>query len=186
MTNTDDRPELEDKLSELEILRQSLEETKAKEKDYYDQLLRLTAEFQNYRKRSETRISDSRLQGKGDVLIPVINLCDALIQAEIASQKTTEVESLKKGLSLLKAQFEKFLADQGLISIKSIGEKLDPLKHEAIVQVERADVDEGIIVDEIQRGYSLNGIIVRPSRVSVSKKPTDHATIEVKEETQHG
>lgn len=170
-----DRPELEEKLSELEILRQSLEDSKAKEKGVFDQLLRLTAEFQNFRNRAESRIADSRIAGREDVLLSIISLCDALIHAELSTRQATDSESVKKGLSMVLAQFEKFLTDQGLIAIKAKGEKLDPSKHEAIARVQNAELEEGTIVDEIQRGYTLNGQIVRPSRVSVAAKPVQAA-----------
>lgn len=165
-----ERPELDEKLAELEILRQSLDEAKAKEKDIYDQLLRLSAEYQNFRKRSETRIQESRRAGREDVLLAVISLYDALVQAEASSRGATDVETLKKGLTLVKEQVEKFLLDQGLVPIKSKGEKLDPRHHEAIAQIEKNDLEEGTVVDEIQRGYMLDGRVVRPARVSVAAK----------------
>lgn len=163
-------PELETKLSELDILKQSLDEAKAKHADIYDQFLRLNAEFQNFRKRSETQITQSRKAGKEDVLLQVISLADALIHAQLSSQKATDVEALKKGLTMVLGQFEKFLTDQGLVAITAKGEKLDPSKHEAIARVPSADLEEGTVVDEIQRGYTLNGQIVRPARVSVAAK----------------
>ncbi len=167
----EDRPELQEKLSELEILRQSLEESKMKEKECRDQLLRVSAEFQNYRKRAENRMAEARRQGGEDVLLHVVALSDALAQADSSSRKATDVEMLKEGLSLMRQQFEKFLKEAGLLPIPSIGEKLDPHRHEAIAQVERDDIEEGIITDEIQRGYTLDGRVVRPSRVTVSVKP---------------
>ena len=109
----------EEVLSEVESLKKALSEAKEKEKDVFDQLLRLTAEFQNFRKRSEARIIDSRKAGKEDVLLPIISLTDALIQAESSSRHATNVESLKKGLTMVLGQFEKFLADQGLVQIKA-------------------------------------------------------------------
>lgn len=163
-------PELETKLSELDILKQSLDEAKAKHADIYDQFLRLNAEFQNFRKRSETQIAQSRKAGKEDVLLQIISLADALIHAQLSSQQATDAESLKKGLAMVLGQFEKFLADQGLVAIKAKGEKLDPSKHEAIARVPSDDLEEGTVVDEIQRGYTLNGQIVRPARVSVAAK----------------
>jgi molecular chaperone GrpE len=169
------RPELAEKLDELEILRQSLEQAKAKEQDTYDQLLRQTAEFQNFRKRSETSLSEARKAGKEAVLLQIISLADALVHAEVANQKATDVESMKKGLSMVLKQFEKFLADQGLVPIKAKGEKLDPHQHEAIARIPSAELEEGTIVDEIQRGYTLNGQIVRPARVSVATKPLETA-----------
>src|SRR4051812_25799453 len=102
--NLEIRPELEEKLSELEILRQSLEESKTKEKDVFDQLLRQTAEFQNFRKRSESRIIESRKAGKEDVLLQIISLADALVQAELSNRKATDAEAIKKGLTLVLQQ----------------------------------------------------------------------------------
>jgi molecular chaperone GrpE len=168
-------PELDQKLSELEILKQSLDEAKAKEKDVFDQLLRLNAEFQNFRKRSEARIIESRKAGREDVLLQIISLSDTLSQAVAANQNATDIASIKKGLSMLLGQFEKFLTDQGLVTIKAKGEKLDPSKHEAILRVPHEELEEGMIVDEIQRGYTLNGQLVRPARVSVAVKPVSTA-----------
>lgn len=93
---TDERPELEAKLSELEILKQSLEEVRAKERSVYDQLLRMGAEFENYRKKAEQRVSDARKMGQEDVLLEAIGMGDALIQAVSASKGATDIESLKK------------------------------------------------------------------------------------------
>lgn len=170
-------PALDQKLSELEILRQSLMEAKAKAKENFDQLLLQTAEYQNFRKRSEARISEARKAGKEDVLLQIISLADTLIHAELATQKATDAESVKQGLSMVLKQFEKFLADQGLQTIKAKGEKLDPSLHEAIARVPSSELDEGTIVDEIQRGYTLNGQIVRPARVSVAvQSPSGMAT----------
>ncbi|MBV9080400.1 MAG: nucleotide exchange factor GrpE [Elusimicrobia bacterium] len=177
-----DRPELVEKLSELEILRQSLDDVKAKEKDLYDQLLRLNAEYQNFRKRSETQIASARRTGREDVLIHVISLADAILQAADASERAKDVDSLKKGLRLLRDQFEKFLLDQGLSPIETKGKILDPHLHEAIAQVHDANLEEGAIVDEVQRGYTLNGQIVRPARVRVAAKPESAHAEKKKEE----
>ena len=183
---SEERPELAEKLSELEILRQSLEESKKKEKDVFDQLLRLNAEFQNFRKRSETRITESRRAGKEDVLGSIISLCDAMAQAEISSRNATDAETLRRGLALLKDQFDKFLTEQGLVPIKTKGEKMDPLKHEAVAVVETTDHEEGTIVDEIQRGYTLFDRVVRPSRVRVASKPKVAARTQGHQEEHHG
>lgn len=169
----EERPELEAKLSELDILKQSLDEAKLREKNIYDQLLRLGADFENYRKRADQRISDARNFGREDVIMDILTLGDALIQAEASSQTATDLESLKKGISLVLSQFEKFLKDQRIDRIIATGEKVDPHKHEVLAQVEKDDVEEGIIVDEIQRGYSRDGHVIRFSKVRVASKPTN-------------
>ena len=181
----DDRPDLAEKLSELDILRQSLDAAKAKEKDTYDQLLRQAAEFQNFRRRNESRIGEARRAGKEEMLIQIIALADVLSQAESASRGATDVETLKKGLALVKQQLDKFLSDQGLVSIPSKGEKLDPTRHEAIARVVRPELEEGTIVDEIQRGYTLNGQVVRPARVSVAAANPESQQANMEEE-HHG
>ena len=185
MTEETERPELDGKLAELEILRQSFDEAKAKEKDVYDQLLRLNAEYQNFRKRSETRITEARSAGREDVLLNIISLADAMAMAEQSSAKATDVGVLKQGLKLLREQFDKFLTEQGLVSITAAGEVMDPHRHEAIAQVFDANVPEGTIVDEVQKGYTLNGQVVRPARVRVAAKPQEVAQSKSEEDQNH-
>lgn len=178
----EERPELHEKLSELEILRQSLDEVKKKERELFDQLLRLNAEFQTFRRRSEQRIGEARRAGKEEVLGNVIQLADAMAHAQLASDAATDAETLKKGIRLLREQVDRFLADQGLVAIEAAGKKLDPQVHEAIAQVIDAGLEEGTIVDEIQRGYTMNGTVVRPSRVRVAAGPAEMAQSQSKEE----
>ena len=172
----DERPELQAKLSELEILRQSLDASKIKEKELYDQLLRLGAEFENFRKRAELRVGDSRKAGREDVLINVVDLSDILVQADESSRHATNVETLKQGLSLVRQQFEKFLTDQNVVLIKTKGEKLDPHLHEAVAQHPTNEVEEGVIVEEVQRGYKLFDRVLRHARVKVACKLETEAT----------
>lgn len=163
----DDRPELSQKLSELEILKQSLDEAKAREKELYDQLLRLTAEYQTFRRRNEERGPELRRAGREDVLLKAISLADGLLQAEAASRDAKDVEALKKGITLVREQFERFLADHGVKAIEARGRMLDPHLHEALSQLP-ADAEEGTILDEIQRGYVIDGRVIRPARVVVA------------------
>ena len=182
---SDDRPELVQKLSELEILRQSLEAAKPRGDNLLDKLLRLKADLTHFRKRSETQQSEARRAGREDILTPVIILSDAFVQAENATKQATDINSLKQGLAMVQQQFEKFLKDQGLVPIKSVGEKFDPHQHEAIVQEVNEDLEEGTILNEIQRGYALKGRVIRPARVSVSTKPKDGASNESPQEDNH-
>lgn len=181
----EERPELDQKLSELEILRQSLEEARAKEKDTYDRFLRLAAEFDNYRKRMETRATEARRAGKEEVLVQAISLCDALIQAQNASENASDVGTLKEGVKLMLNQFEKFLSDQGLVAIKAKGEKMNPHLHEAVIQDAVPDIEEGVILEEIQRGYTMSDRVVRPSRVRVAAKPKEESPAISSEEEHH-
>jgi len=182
----DERPELAEKLSELEILRQSFDDVKAKEKDLQDQILRQNAEYQTFQRRSEKRVSEARRAGKEEVLGYVLSLSDAMAHAQLSAESARDVEVLKTGIRLLKEQVEKFLADQGLVAIEATGKKLDPHLHEAIAQVIDPSLEDGTIVDEIQKGYTMDGSIVRPSRVRVSARPAELAQGQSKEEQDNG
>src|SRR4051812_11026210 len=91
-------PELEEKLAELSILKEGLDESKKKATEYYDQLLRLTAEFDNYRKRMDKEKADARQWGKQEVLAPLIGLIDVFNQALEQSRTAKEVKPVLQGL----------------------------------------------------------------------------------------
>src|SRR5438067_396942 len=94
-------PELEEKLSELAILQEAVAENKQKAAEYYDQLLRLKAEFDNYRKRVEKEKSEARLWGKQDVLMPLLSLVDVFEQALAQTQAAKDVKQVVQGLEFL-------------------------------------------------------------------------------------
>src|SRR4051812_37963089 len=98
-------PELEEKLSELEVLRQSLEESKQKAAEYYDQLLRLKAEFDNYRKRVEKEKAENRTWGKEEVLLPLIGLVDVFEQALAQAHKAKDLTQVVQGVDMLHKNF---------------------------------------------------------------------------------
>src|SRR6476646_6177805 len=91
-------PELEEKLSELSILQQALEEAKQKAADYYDQLLRLQAEFDNFRKRKEKEKSEAKTWGKQEVLTPLLSLVDVFEQAMAQANAASDTKQVLKGL----------------------------------------------------------------------------------------
>ncbi|MCB4792618.1 MAG: nucleotide exchange factor GrpE [Elusimicrobia bacterium] len=165
----------DEKLSELEILRQSVEENKKKAEDYYDQLLRLKAEFENYRNRMEKEKQTHRLWGKEEILLKQIDLLDVIEQAYESMNSNASPESIKKGLELIKIEFSKMLSSEGIKEIESLGQKFDPNFHEAIEQLETKEEEEGKILGVMQKGYMFGGRMIRPARVKVAKNQTaDH------------
>jgi molecular chaperone GrpE len=159
----------EEKLSELEILQQSLEEKKKQADEYYDQLLRLKADFENFRRRTE-RDKQAHLQwGKEEILLKQIGLLDVLEHALQSARTSTNIESIQKGLELIRQEFAKMIYSEGIAEIESQGKKFDPSVHDAIEQVE-SDQPEGTVLETVQKGYQLNGRLIRPAKVKVSKK----------------
>jgi molecular chaperone GrpE len=165
--------ELDEKLSELTILQQSVEEQKAKAAEYFDQLLRLRAEFDNYRKRVEKEKVEARQWGKQEVLMPLLSLVDVFEQAMVQAQNAKDVKQVAVGLEFLHKNFSSFLKSEGLAPIEMIGKVFDPHFAEAVEQAEVEGDQVGQVLDEIQRGYSFNGRVIRPARVrvGVAKQP---------------
>ncbi|MBN1822906.1 MAG: nucleotide exchange factor GrpE [Endomicrobiales bacterium] len=159
----------DEKVSELEILKQSLDEKKKQAGDYYDQLLRLRAEFDNFRKRTERDKKNHLAWGKEEILLKQVSLLDVIEQA--ASIKLTEnnAKSIQQGLELIKQEFVKMLSSEGIVEIECLGGKFDPNLHEAIEQVESEDEEE-TVKEVFQKGYMLNNRVIRPAKVKVSKK----------------
>lgn len=157
------------KTSELEILRQSLEEAKLKAGDYYDQLLRLKAEFDNYRKRMEREKADARRWGKEEIVLRLVSLMDVMEQAELAAHRAPDIKAVIFGLDMLYGEFKRLLKDEGLEEVTAVaGEPYDHNLQEAVETVESEGAD-GRILSVLQKGYRFQGTLFRPARVKISK-----------------
>jgi molecular chaperone GrpE len=167
-TNIIDETAREEKLTELDILKQSLEDKNRKAGDYYDQLLRLQAEFDNYRKRVEKEKRDHLIWGKEKVLLKQISLIDMLEHASQSIKGTTNIEKIIEGIELIKKEFEKIVYSEGIEEIDSVGVKFDPNLHEAIEHVD-SPKEEGTVTEVLQKGYTLNGRVIRPAKVKVAR-----------------
>jgi molecular chaperone GrpE len=145
----------------------------AKAPDYYDQLLRLKAEFDNYRKRMEKEKAEARLWGKQDVLMPLLSLVDVFEQAMTQAEKAKDVKQVAVGLEFLHRNFSGFLKSEGLSTIDLVGKPFDPHLAEAVEQVEVEGDQVGQVLSELQKGYSFQGRVIRPARVrvGVAKQP---------------
>lgn len=139
----------------------------AKERDeYLDGWQRSRAELVNYKKDESKRIDDMMKFANGALIRDLIMVIDNFALAIMAMEKQGSVE---QGIYLIKAQLEDILKQYGLEKMPvTVGEPFDPAKHEAIASVE-SDLASGSVVEEIERGYYLNGKLIRPSRVKVAQ-----------------
>ncbi len=159
--------EVDEKVAELSILQQSVEDQKAKAAEYFDQLLRLRAEFDNYRKRVEKEKIEARHWGKQDVLMPLLSLVDVFEQAMAQAQNATDVKQVSVGLEFLHKNFSSFLKSEGLSPLELVGKPLDPHVAEVMEQVEVDGDQVGNVLAEIQKGYRFQDRVIRPARVRV-------------------
>ncbi|OEG70207.1 hypothetical protein ATZ36_05635, partial [Candidatus Endomicrobiellum trichonymphae] len=114
----------DEKICELEILKQSIEEKKKQVQDYYDQLLRLKADFENYRRRSEKEKKDYLEWGKEKILIKQISIDDVLRQALKSAESGNNIESIVLGLEMISKEFSKMMKEEGVEEIEC--DKFDP------------------------------------------------------------
>ena len=154
--------ELPPEKSEAEILKEELAESKNK-------LLRALADFDNYKKRIAIE-RDQFVQFANESLISeLLPVIDGFGRAMEAAGKIKAGEEMVKGLALIKRQLEDVLKKHGVAEIEALGKPYNANLHEAILQKEHKG-PEGVIIEEMQKGYSLHGRVVRPSMVIVSKR----------------
>lgn len=144
-----------------------LDEQKKKAAEYFDQLLRLKAEFENYRRRVEKEKADARLWGKRDVIMPLLQLVDVFEQALEQTEKATDVKQVARGLEFLHKNFASFLKAEGLDAVAVVGKPVDPQTAEVVEQVEVPAEEAGLVLSELQKGYTFQGRVLRPARVRV-------------------
>jgi len=161
---------LQEKLNELALLQESLAEQKKKTEDYYDQLLRLKAEFENYRRRVEKEKVELVKFGQEDIFLKLLPLVDNLERALKAAKEHDNHKTILEGLMLIDKEFKNFLKQEGVEPIKTHKEKLDPSLHHVVSQEERTDFEDEQIIEEIQKGYNFKGRVIRPALVKVAKK----------------
>lgn len=158
----------QEKISELEVLRQSLEEAKAKSAEHYDQWLRLKAEFENFRKRSERERLEIYRRAKEDMVLRLVQLMDVMEQAEKAAHASPDLKSVVAGLDLLYGEFRRLLKEEGLEEAPvTLGDRFNPAWQEAVATLEDGG-EEGRVLSVLQKGYRFSGGLLRPARVTVS------------------
>ncbi|MFH1782298.1 MAG: nucleotide exchange factor GrpE [Candidatus Omnitrophota bacterium] len=150
---------------------ESIQELAKKSEENFDRLLRLQADFDNYKKRVEKERIDFIKYANEDIIIEILKILDDFQRAHEAGKKKHDFEVLYKGVEMIYKDLKDFLSKKGVKEIESIGKPFDPNEHEAMMQCESDDVPEDHVIEEFQKGYMLNGRVIRPSKVKISKKP---------------
>ncbi len=162
------KEEVENKISQENELREELESMK-------DEKLRLLAEMENLRKRSERDKSDSIRYGSMNLAREILsvndNLSRALQSVNLGENNIEPINNLVDGLNMVQKEFMTILNKYGVEKIDALNKKFDHNFHQAVLEVETEESEEGIVVQEIQAGFTMYDRLLRPSMVGVSKKP---------------
>ncbi|MBI4982465.1 MAG: nucleotide exchange factor GrpE [Candidatus Omnitrophica bacterium] len=156
-------------LTQEEYLRLKQDSEKAKE--YWDKILRLQADFDNIRKRSEREKQEFVKFANEGLIAELLNILDDLERAvELAESKHQDLPVFLKGIEMILAHLYEMLKEHGVKPIDAQGKIFDPHFHEALMQVEDKNMPEHTVLEEMQKGYLLNDRVLRTSKVKVSKK----------------
>ncbi len=150
----------------VEELQQQLAAKTNEAEDCYNRLLRTQADFDNFRRRSRQEREELLKFASEGLITELLPVLDNFDRAFAAADKTGK--DFVSGVQMIYRQLKEVLAKEGLEEIAAEGEEFDPNKHEAIMQVE-ADADENIVVEEMRKGYTLKGKVIRPAMVKVAK-----------------
>ena len=154
---------------ELSELKEALATKEKESKDNYERYLRALAELDNYKKRAARDKADIIKYGKEDLIKDILPFLDSLDRA-LAHSGAGDAQTFKDGIALIQDQLLCCLKKHGVERIESVGSDFDPNFHEALMQMESADHQDNQVVSEMEKGYLLNGRLIRPSRVCVCKK----------------
>lgn len=143
-------------------------EKKEAERQESERYLRLLADFQNFRARTEKEKADIRSYANEKVIGELLPVIDNFERA--LATNTEDFEGYAKGMELIFGQIMTVIEHAGVKEISAEGEKFDPTKHNAVMTENVEELEDGMISRVLQKGYTLNGRVVRPSMVAVVKK----------------
>ncbi len=158
----------------IEELKKSLEKKDEAIKSLEEKLLYLQADFENFKRIKNKEKQDTLKYGNEVLIRELLPVVDNLERALGHSEKTDSTKGIYEGVQIVLNEFLKVLERSGVSRVEALGKKFDPNFHEAFFQEERDDVEPETVVSEHQKGYLLNGRLIRPSMVSISKKSETH------------
>ncbi|RDH89981.1 MAG: nucleotide exchange factor GrpE [endosymbiont of Seepiophila jonesi] len=164
VTNEEDSPEGLTKL---------LEDARSKAGDHWDQLMRTRAEMDNLRKRQERDLENAHKFALDKFSQDLLQVWDSLeLGHQAAQEESADVEKLQEGTELTLRLLKTVMEKNGVEQVDPTGEIFNPEFHQAMSMQERDDVEPNTVVAVVQKGYRLNGRLIRPAMVMVSKAPS--------------
>ena len=156
-------------LTHEEQLEKELEDAQAVIEEQKDKYLRLSAEFDNYRKRTLREKMDLIASGGEDVIKSLLTVMDDIDRALDAMSKSSDIDSIRQGIVLIHQKLLETLHAKGVEEITAIGKELDTDLHEAVAKFPVSDEKKGKIIDVVQKGYKLKDKVVRFAKVVVGE-----------------
>ena len=160
--------------TEIDLLKERLAKSEKQAKELEERLLRLAAEYDNYRKRTAREFEAICQNASENLILKLLETLDNFERALDAAKNSNDYDSFRKGVELIYTHLKELLEKEGLKEIDAVCKPFDPNFHEAVTQCESDEHDEGIVADQMCKGYMLNEKLLRPSKVVVSKGKPKH------------
>jgi molecular chaperone GrpE len=154
---------------EPEKLRQELESLRKEKDEVFGRLQRVYADYANFQKRAPKNIADTVEYEKERFLRSFLPILDNFDRTLREARSAQNVEAVIKGVAIIRDQMLTVLKSQGVEPMETLHEKFDPARHEAMLRRSEPDQEDDIVLEEFQKGYTLSGRIIRPSRVAINK-----------------
>ncbi|MEM3437049.1 MAG: nucleotide exchange factor GrpE [Nitrososphaerales archaeon] len=154
--------------NELNELKKALKEEHERAEDYLNKLKYLQADFENYQKRVNKEMLDLVKYGNERLMVKLLNIIDDLERSIKFSKESDNKESLIEGVEMVLKSLKEILKKEGLEEIEAIGKNFDPNLHEAVAYIQTNEYPVNTVIEEIRKGYLLNGKLIRPSMVKVA------------------
>src|ERR1035437_3203326 len=153
----------------------------AKADENWERLLRTTADFDNFKKRAAREKIEAAQYASVALLQKLLPVLDNFEMALAAAQTAQgdKLASLSTGVTMIQQQLKNALTDTGLEEIEPAGQPFDPNLHEAVSQLETAEIPEGHVAQQLRKGYKLRERLLRPATVIVAKPPADNAKLKM-------
>lgn len=152
----------------LETEESAVEKLMAENERLRDQMLRAAAEFENYKKRRASDLTQMSIMASEDFIVDLLPVLDDLELMIKNSKNSKDFDALIQGAELIRQKLSDLLKKRGVEVVEAEGQLFNPDLHEALLQLPSADVEPDTVLEVHQKGYKLGGKLLRPSRVIIS------------------
>ena len=163
-----DQEDSKEPQEQIKDLEKSITMEKEKAQDYLRQLKYLQADFENYRKRTEKQVQELTVRCNEKLVAELLSFIDDLERALDSGKKSTDPSALLKGVEMIHGNLVRMLKKEGVERIESLGKAFDPNFHEIGIKIPRSDCEEGLILEEVRKGFVYKGRVLRPCMVNIS------------------
>jgi molecular chaperone GrpE len=160
-----DSQEPQERIHDLE---ERLAEEQQKAQDYLTRLKYLQADLENYRKRTEREKEELAVRCNEKLVSELLCILDDLDRALESGKETDDSSALLKGVTMIHQNLVRMLEREGLECIDAVGKVFDPNLHELVVKIPRSDCEDGLVLEEVRKGFMFKGRVLRPCMVNIS------------------